>query len=120
MRTSAADHKDPAVPAIEVPIYAAGSVISVHFHAAGLTTMHTYKSTQPTSVDTEKKSCTHRHTQSSKHAPKCISEMAANRDGRRGNSIAEKGAWKKAKQKEVVGPSLLANREEMNIRFSVS
>lgn len=41
IKTSAADHKDPAVPAAKVSISEARSVILFHFHANGLTNMHT-------------------------------------------------------------------------------
>lgn len=46
IKSSAADHKNPAVPALKMSISEARSVISFHFHANGLNRMHTLKSTE--------------------------------------------------------------------------
>lgn len=47
IKTSAADHKDPAVPGAKVSVSKAISVISFHFHANGLYNICTLKFTQP-------------------------------------------------------------------------
>lgn len=85
IKTSAAAHKEPAVPAAEVFVSQARSVISLHFHADGLTIKRTHTHTQPHSIwkKNNAHTCMHKHTHTQfKTCPKVLLRNGSKRGSR--------------------------------------